>query len=165
MYLSRCHRAADWTGAELIPDPDAKRAFLEVVEEVRPGLDDRDWTHKVLSLAMGQAGLTTEIPLRFVTYAGHSGFAEALGAAVDDLQRGYIELALVGAIDSLVDERALNWLKLTGRLKCEPIQRAWSREKEQRFWPLNAHGAPADDNGQCMAESIGSRSLKKIAAG
>jgi 3-oxoacyl-[acyl-carrier-protein] synthase-1 len=118
LYLSMPSYGRYWTGAELIPDPIAKRFFLEEVEEVRPSLDDRDWTDKVLSLAMRQAGLTTEIPLRFVTYAGHSGFAEALSAAVDDLRRSYVELALVGGIDSLVDERALNWLRLTGRLKC-----------------------------------------------
>jgi 3-oxoacyl-[acyl-carrier-protein] synthase I len=68
---------------------------------------------------MRHGGLKRDIPLRFATYAGHTGVAEALAAAVGELRGGYVDVALVGGIDSLVDERSLKWLRLTGRLKSE----------------------------------------------
>src|SRR5438105_8639026 len=68
---------------------------------------------------MEHVGLIKDTSLRFATYAGHTGFAEALAVAVRELQRNDVDLALVGGIDSLVDEPSLKWLKLTGRLKGE----------------------------------------------
>ena len=108
------HRA----GADLIREPSAKEAFLATVADEPVSTEDRTWANKILSLAMDQVNPAAEIPLCFVTYAGHTGFAEALGAAISDLRSEHVGLALVGGIDSLVDERTLKWLALTGRLKC-----------------------------------------------
>jgi 3-oxoacyl-[acyl-carrier-protein] synthase-1 len=119
LYLSMPSPRRHLTGAELIPDPEVKQLFLEKVQEESSALNDHDWTDKVLSVAVRQAGQLKDIPLRFVTYAGHTGFAEALAAAVEDLRQSDIDLALVGGVDSLVDERSLAWLRVTGRLKGE----------------------------------------------
>jgi 3-oxoacyl-[acyl-carrier-protein] synthase-1 len=118
-YISMPSCRRPLTGAELIPDPIAKQFFLAEVADATSGLDDHVWTEKVLSLMRQQVGMAKNISLRFVTHSGHTGFAEALAVAAWELQQGEIELALVGGLDSLADERSLKWLKLTGRLKSE----------------------------------------------
>jgi 3-oxoacyl-[acyl-carrier-protein] synthase I len=117
-YVSMPSCRRHLTAAELVPDPAAKKVFLEEVEDLSPRLSDETWSEHIMSLTMRQTGLTRG-SLRFVTYAGHTGFAEALAAAVKDLQLNEVALALVGGIDSLTDERSLKWLRLTGRLKGE----------------------------------------------
>jgi 3-oxoacyl-[acyl-carrier-protein] synthase I len=118
-YISMPSCRRPLTGAELIPDRIAKQSFLAEVEDATSGLDDRGWTEKVLSLMRQQVDMAKSISLRFVTHSGHAGFAEALAVAACELQKGEIDLALVGGLDSLADERSLKWLKLTGRLKSE----------------------------------------------
>jgi 3-oxoacyl-[acyl-carrier-protein] synthase-1 len=118
-YISMPSCRRHLTGAELVPDPDAKEVFLEEIEDLSSTLDDESWTEHVMSVALRQTGFARDLRLRFVTYAGHTGFAEALAVAVEHLHRNEIDLALVGAIDSLTDERTLKWLRLTGRLKGE----------------------------------------------
>ena len=86
-------------------------------------------------------------------------------SAVDDLRRSYVELALVGGIDSLVDDRALNWLRLTGRLKCGANPAGLEPGEGAAFWPLSVGGTPPEEKVCCLAELTGSRSLKKTAAG
>ncbi len=119
LYLSLSSSRRHLTGVELVLDPAEKDFFLEQIEEEEPDFDDRSWTEKVVSLALRQSGIASNTPLRFVTYAGHTGFAEALAAAVAEIGRGDVDLALVGGVDSLIDERPLRWLRLTGRLKDE----------------------------------------------
>jgi 3-oxoacyl-[acyl-carrier-protein] synthase I len=118
-YISMpcCHRHL--TGAALIPDRIAKQSFLAEVGDAASRVDDHTWTEKVFSLIRKQVGMANNISLRFVTHSGHAGFAEALAAAVWELQQGEIDLALVGGLDSLAEERSLKWLRLTGRLKSE----------------------------------------------
>src|SRR5260370_1312942 len=60
LYLSMPSCRRHLTGAELIPDPKVKRSFLEKVEEESSRLNNRDWTDKVLSLSVRQAGLHRE---------------------------------------------------------------------------------------------------------
>jgi 3-oxoacyl-[acyl-carrier-protein] synthase-1 len=119
LYLSMPSCRRHLTGAELIPDTEVKQSFLQTIEAEFPALDDRISTDKVLSLALQQTVPLRDITLRFVTYAGHTGFAEALAVAVEELRRCEVDLALVGGVDSLADERSLRWLRLTGRLKGE----------------------------------------------
>lgn len=118
LYISLPSCRRHLTGAELIPDPVAKKFFLEEADNARLGLDESVWTETVLAPAMKHVGLAGR-SLRFATHIGHTGFAEALAVAVKEVQRNDVDLALVGGIDSLVDERSLKWLKLTGRLKSE----------------------------------------------
>ncbi len=102
-----------------MPDEAAKAAFLGRVKEESVRLDDRFVGETVFETARLQSGIPRDIPVRFVTYVGHSGFAEALSTAANDLQRRAVDIAIVGGVDSLVDERSLKWLKITGRLKSE----------------------------------------------
>ena len=51
--------------------------------------------------------------------SGQCGVAEATARAVAELNGGQVEWALVGAVDSMVEEGTLQWLIDTGRLKLE----------------------------------------------
>jgi len=115
-YLSLPSCRRHLTGAELIPDPIARQTFLEEVAEAEIEGTEESWVGAILSLALQQIGIPAA-PIRFVSCAGHTGFAEALEAATGDLGAGAVDAALVGAGDSLVEERALGWLRLTARLK------------------------------------------------
>jgi hypothetical protein len=118
-YLSLPSRSRHLTGVELVPDPAAKEVFQERIADSEPFTEDPSRAENILSLALQQAGLAKNSSLRFAAFSGHTGFAEALAAAVSDIQQNQITIAIVGAIDSLVDEQSLKWLKLTGRLKAE----------------------------------------------
>jgi 3-oxoacyl-[acyl-carrier-protein] synthase-1 len=52
-----------------------------------------------------------------VKISGHTGIAECLADAANELSVGEIEVAIVGGADTLLEEDTLNWLTNTGRLK------------------------------------------------
>ena len=55
--------------------------------------------------------------VRCVKSSGHTGIAECLAEAANELSSGEIEFAIVGGADTLLEEDTLNWLKNTARLK------------------------------------------------
>lgn len=55
--------------------------------------------------------------LRSVSTREQSGFAEVLCAAEDDLRNGKIDIAIVGAVDSLVEQETIDTLYSRNRLK------------------------------------------------
>jgi len=57
----------------------------------------------------------------FVNFGEHAAFIGAARAAIDALTKGQIDVAVVGAIDSLIDSKVLSWLYQTGRLKCSDM--------------------------------------------
>lgn len=117
MSMPSCRRHL--TGAELIADVESREAFLDDAADPVFSVDEESWSAEVLSLALAWMDLPQGDQVRFVSVSGHTGFSEALAAAVQDLNTRTIDMALVGAVDSLVDERCLRWLKTTGRLKSE----------------------------------------------
>lgn len=70
------------------------------------------WAQAVRPLGWHQVPL-----LRHLAMSGHTGFARALEQACIDLQSGQIDVALVGGVDSLIDEDLLAWMEETCRLK------------------------------------------------
>lgn len=54
---------------------------------------------------------------RYSTTCGHAGVARALTRAWSELVANTIDIALVGGVDSLLDEDTLAWLEETNRLK------------------------------------------------
>jgi 3-oxoacyl-[acyl-carrier-protein] synthase-1 len=63
------------------------------------------------------AGWASVPAVVFVSSSGHVGVAEALARAIADLESGRIETAIVGGVDSLLEERTLAWLDGVDRLK------------------------------------------------
>jgi 3-oxoacyl-[acyl-carrier-protein] synthase-1 len=104
------------TGLDCIADEETRaarsRAAREARSEGRP-----DVSAKLLDAAAQLAGWTGAPALRFCATSGHTGFAEAVQRAVEDLQHGRVSAAVVGGVDSLVEEETVMWLHGTGRLK------------------------------------------------
>jgi 3-oxoacyl-[acyl-carrier-protein] synthase-1 len=57
--------------------------------------------------------------IEFSTSAGNVAALEAIQAAMTDLAAGVTRIAIIVAVDSLLDEPTLNWLHTCGRLKCD----------------------------------------------
>jgi len=71
----------------------------------------------MLAQAVGLSGWKVLPKLRAITTTGTTGWAEALAAASGDLASKQVRYAVVGGVDSWLDEDTLTWLQETGRLK------------------------------------------------
>lgn len=92
----------------------------------------------------GQALRWRSVPsVRFATASGHTGVAEAVREALSDLQHGKVRAAIVGGVDSLLEERSLGWLSACERLKT-PTQPAGLEPGEAAAFFLLEREAPAD---------------------
>lgn len=92
--------------------------FVALAEKERPGLDNRAETDLLrrISQALGIDDLspgTTVIPI------GHAGTFQGLELAVRAIASGQSERAIVGGVDTYLDEWSLQWLFDKGRLKTE----------------------------------------------
>jgi 3-oxoacyl-[acyl-carrier-protein] synthase-1 len=122
-YLSLPDAARIHTGAELIADDDARRAWVEAEAarepEAPPPPSNAKRAHAILTKAARLATWPAEVSVRFASITGHTGGLEAIRTALADLASGATEIAVVVGVDSLLDERTLQWLHLRGRLKCD----------------------------------------------
>lgn len=71
--------------------------------------------------ATAPLGLSQVLPLRHVSTAGHAAFARVLEQAALDLRSGLVDQAIVGGVDSLLDDDTLAWLEAAGRLKTPAV--------------------------------------------
>jgi hypothetical protein len=71
----------------------------------------------LIARAARLSGWPAPCSVRCVKSSGHTGIAECLAEAANELSSGEIEVAIVGGADTLLEEDALNWLKNTARLK------------------------------------------------
>jgi len=69
------------------------------------------------STAAASAGWGAPPTMRHLVSEGHTGVTRALQQACADLASGVVDLAIVGGVDSLLDEETLAWLDAAGRLK------------------------------------------------
>ena len=91
--------------------------YVASAEEARPGFDDRV-DHLMRSVAQT---LDLEKPMqRASTFRlGHAGVFHALLQAVNDIGEGRVKRAIVGGVDTYLDELTLKWLDDTDRLKTD----------------------------------------------
>lgn len=108
-------------GAALVDD-EAVRARMEA-GAARAGEppDPAPRVAGLLARAWAAAGWTMPAELVHVVPGGHAGGAQALARAAADLAAGRVDLAVVGGVESWLDEDTLQWLLDTGRLKCDAI--------------------------------------------
>lgn len=116
-YLSLPNSFRAYTGIPLSIDEKDRQARIEESEEIEMEPPDIDMAESLLQSAARLSNWQGDFPLTFVTTSGNTGVAEALRRAIDDLVARRIELAIVGGIDSLLEEDLLVWLENTGRLK------------------------------------------------
>jgi 3-oxoacyl-[acyl-carrier-protein] synthase-1 len=116
-YLSAPSPLRPLTGSALL-DP-AKDRKVQAREGGEPELEPipAEDARTMLSNACNLAGWPGELDLRFISGSGHTGVAEALRHAMADLRAGVVSGAIVGGVDSLLDEATLGWLHSLGRLK------------------------------------------------
>ena len=118
LYLSMPSPTRTLTGAALLADDDSRAALAAELHEIESeGPLNLDFAQKLAARAAAQAGFGETLPLRRVSLAGHAGAAQCLAAALADLERGEVRLAIVGGVDSLLDEATIEWLNATQRLK------------------------------------------------
>lgn len=120
VYLALPDPQRIWTGTALIPDDEARSRreedAKEALEDPPPNIASR-----LLQTATRLAGWPVDPTLRFSSTEGHTGVAEALDRAMSDLQDGRVGAAIVGGVDSLLDESTLVWLDGAHRLKRDGV--------------------------------------------
>lgn len=116
-YLSMPDPRRLRSGINLIADENDRQAFTEEANKIVQEASAEDVALRLLENAARLNGWPGELTLRFVTTSGHTGVAEALRKAYADLTEGRVEAAVVGGVDSLLEENTLAWLENTGRLK------------------------------------------------
>lgn len=95
--------------------PDLNRGFAAVQDPGTRAEAERRaaaWWHQ---LRAPDGGLLA--PLRLSCHTGPTGLAQAIEAARADLASGEVTAAVIGAVDSLLDEATLQWLESADRLK------------------------------------------------
>jgi 3-oxoacyl-[acyl-carrier-protein] synthase I len=127
---------------------------LALAEPERPGMDDR--AEKELASKMGRA-LALEDPIRpwTITATGHAGAFEAIQAAVHAITTGRCSRAIVGAVDSYLDELTLEWLNDTGRLKTEGNTKGFVPGEAASFLVLERQSSAQARNGRMLATLSG----------
>ena len=78
---------------------------------------DRSRPTTILRSAVGRGGIASPAALRWASTEGNTGFAEACRKAADDLASAEVTHAIVGGVDSLLDEGTIAWLEGMERLK------------------------------------------------
>jgi 3-oxoacyl-[acyl-carrier-protein] synthase-1 len=109
------------TGHALIPDEELREQEIEKFKQLQTErstpLDVKDRAQQLLERSARLAGWTNPVMLQRVSTAGHTGVAELIEFAWRDLGAEIVELAIVGGVDSWIDEASLLWLERRTRLK------------------------------------------------
>lgn len=149
-YLSLPDPNREWTGTALIAD--------EQVRAAREAAAAEHVSHEtfegILDLAMRLNEWTTSPLIRFVSNVGQAAGPEAFAAAVRDLKSGRVRSAIVGSVDSLLDESTLVWLQVTERLKRDGVPTGLSPGEAGAFLLLETTEVAAARRATPMAEVV-----------
>ena len=140
-YLSLPHPRRILTGLALIQDKEERQRKMEEVEGVEQKPLDNSMPQHLLAKAARLCGWHGEPILKFVATTGNVGVAEAISKAASELLRGDVDIAIVGGVDSLLDEKTLEWLEQTGRLKTQDIPAGMQPGEAAAFHVLERLGS------------------------
>jgi 3-oxoacyl-[acyl-carrier-protein] synthase I len=116
VYLALPDPARTFGNMELIEDE-------EMREQARSRLVDAPWANDpgdaedLLLESAGMARWPGRLRLAAVSRSGPAGMLDVLQKCMTDIASGHVENAIVGGVDSLLDDETLGWLECTGRLK------------------------------------------------
>lgn len=127
-------------GVHSVADETRREALTLAASEAAAAVDSRDARFAQFVLSAAEFIQSANVVVHHDH--GHCGFAVALHAALDDLRVGRARHALVGAVDSLLDESTLGWLFDTGRLKHDGCPAGLRPGEAAAFVWLAAPGAP-----------------------
>ena len=116
-YLALPTPARRATATERV-DPELRKLWIDELA-YEPDLQPDDArAQRILHAALDVAGATVELPSHVeISTAGHTSVTELVARALEHRATGRFEVAVVAAVDSLVDSRTLEWLSMTQRLK------------------------------------------------
>jgi len=119
-YLSLPSRFRTVCGNELVADEEIRRQMTQTAGQAS---SERPYEDAARILQQAARALTWGVvpSLRYATISGHTGVAEAVSAALADFSSDSVNNAVVGGVDSLLDEETLDWLQQTGRLKTSAV--------------------------------------------
>ena len=120
-YLSLADPSREWRGEALIADEEIRNIISESGKMIGDDDADLQGAGELLEKALMICSIEAPASLKMVSRSGHCGVVECHAAAVQDLQTGQTECAIVGGCDSLLGEQTLEWLEFTGRLKSPSI--------------------------------------------
>ena len=106
-------------GLSLISNDEIRKSRLEALEGSPEGSDNTTYGVRICQALMSQLGLAIPSSNWFLFYDGHCGIAAVIKDAVRDLVNGKIDHAIIGGIDSLLEEETIQWLLDTERLKTD----------------------------------------------
>ena len=109
--------------------------YLGLAEQDRPGLDTRAANDlpQYLGHSLGAAGLEGRSE---VFTCGHASIFYAVRKALIDLESGKCRQALVGCVDTYLDELTLTWLFKTNRLKTAETHKGFFPGEGAAFFVL-----------------------------
>lgn len=109
------------TGHDLIADDALREQEINRYKQIQANrsapVDVNDRAQQLLQKSTKLAGWTSPVKLQRASIAGHTGVAELVKLARHDLESEIVDLAIVGGVDSWIDESSLLWLERRKRLK------------------------------------------------
>jgi 3-oxoacyl-[acyl-carrier-protein] synthase-1 len=158
-YLSLPDPRRIATGMGLVADDEARETragrVKELEADVPPAPPPAELAQRLLRRAAAAARWHGEPSVGFATTGGHTGVAEAVRAAALDLAENRVDAAVVGGVDSLLDEDTLVWLQNTGRLKCSGVPDGLQPGEAGAFFVLERSGdgaASRKPTGEVLAD-------------
>jgi 3-oxoacyl-[acyl-carrier-protein] synthase-1 len=124
--------------------------FLAVAEPERPGWDARVET-ALMRRIKGALGLRHEASGTTVVRAGHAAAYLALAQAIAAITGGSAERAVVGGVDSYLDEFTLQWLNEMGRLKREVRPGGFVPGEGAAFFVVERRSAAVERQAGCYS--------------
>lgn len=109
------------SGLGLVFDEDIKEQWVEELEDLGERVDAFEYYSEVIKKAAHLVNWPNQVDISQISVAGQPGCAEMLNYALSQLHEGTIDYAIVGGVDSLLDEDTLEWLDTTSRLKRDGI--------------------------------------------
>jgi 3-oxoacyl-[acyl-carrier-protein] synthase-1 len=117
-YLALPSPLRIYEGLELIPDEEVRQERAADAQKAQAGVRAHEAVpQRLLQKAARLCNWPVPPVVSFTARAGRAGVGEALQRAAEDIRAGRVSAAVVGGVDTLLDEGTLSWLAATGRLK------------------------------------------------
>jgi 3-oxoacyl-[acyl-carrier-protein] synthase-1 len=98
-------------------DSASSDTIVSLTGDPEKNAEERKYCNLLLTKAAKWANWRLSTSVAFHTNSEYTGVSEALLFAMKDLEDHVIDTAIVGGVDSLIDEKTVGWLRNTNRLK------------------------------------------------
>jgi 3-oxoacyl-[acyl-carrier-protein] synthase-1 len=150
------------SGSELVAEENTRNEMREAAKQRGAGEAGLERARRLLQDGGRLAGWNGDLLLGGIAESGHTGVAELVSRAEEDLQCGALDLAIVGGVDSLIDEDTLSWLEISCRLKTPDLAQGLQPGEACGFLILETAATAAARNALILARveavSIGKES-------